>query len=411
MSHIRPPGGAQRVFFWSAAAFLLVAPFPSSAGWRVFFILVALLALCWQAYKGEGGMDFARIPRTFRFCALLWIALCIASLAWSIDPGYTLAELRREILYGGIAFIVFFAGTREPAQLHAWIKVLFAGALLLGIGEWVHFLQSSGGERASHFNMGPGPFSTHVAILAPLLVLFAWRPPIGMGWTNGAMLALAGALLIAGVAGDSRFLWVALLASAIIAFATYWTRAPSTQPGRIGVRRAFVAMLLLLPVFMAGSAEYKVRYYPHAASTLESLALDERPLIWKIAVGKALETPAAGHGYGREIVGRDISASLAAAGRTTPYYHGHNVFLDMVIQLGVVGLAVFCAFLASLAMAFASARDARDGLPLAIAGLAMLAGYLTKDMTDDFFFRPNSLVFWAIAGMLLGLAARLPRRP
>jgi hypothetical protein len=31
-------------------------------------------------------------------------------------------------------------------------------------------------------------------------------------------------------------------------------------------------------------------------------------------------------------------------------------------------------------------------------------------MTDDFFFRPSSLVFWGIAGMLLGLAARLPEK-
>ncbi len=230
-----------------------------------------------------------------------------------------------------------------------------------------------------------------------------------MEWSNRAMLALGAALLGMGVAGDSRFLWVALLASAIVAFAVYWTRTPSTHPARVGAKRAFVAILLLLPVFMAGSAEYKVRFYPHAASTLESLALDERPLIWKIAVGKALETPFMGHGYGREIVGRDISASLAAAGRTIPYYHGHNVFLDVVIQLGVVGLAVFFAFLASLAIALANTRHAENGLPLAITGLAMLAGYLVKDMTDDFFFRPNSLVFWAIAGMLLGLAARLPR--
>ena len=411
MPHLRPPGGAQRVFTWSAAAFLLVAPFPSSAGWRVFFILVALLALAWQAYRGESPLELARIPRAFHWGAAAWIALCVASLAWSIDAGYTLAELRREITYGAIAFIVFFAGTREPRQLHLWVKVLFAGALLLGIGEWTHFLLYTNGERASRFNLGPGPFSTHVAILAPLLVLFAWRGPVGLGLSNRAMLGLGFALLIAGVAGDSRFLWVSLLASAIVAFSVYWWRTSSSHPARLGVQRAFVAILLLLPVFMAGSAEYKVRYYPQAASTLESLELDERPLIWKIAVGKALETPVAGHGYGREIVGADISAQLAAAGHMTPYYHGHNVFLDMVIQLGVIGLAVFCAFIASLAMAFASARNAENGLPLAITGLAMLAGYLVKDMTDDFFFRPNSLVFWAIAGMLLGLAARLPAKP
>jgi len=404
-----PSGGAQRIFTASAAAFLLVAPFPSSAGWRVFFILVALMALGWQAFRGGPPMELARIPRAFRIWAGAWIALCAASLAWSVDPGYTLAELRREILYGGIAFIVFFAGTREARQLHLWTCALFAGAFVLGVGEWMHFLRPDG-LRASSISMGPGPFSTHVAILAPLLVIFAWRPPLGMGLGGKAMIAIAAALLCAGIAGDSRFLWVALLTSTVVAFAAFWNEAAPTHPARLRVKRAFLAILVLLPVLMAGSAEYKVRYYPRAASTLESFALDERPLIWRVAVGKALEAPVAGHGYGREIEGKYLSTTLEAHGLNSAYFHGHNVLLDTVMQLGVIGLAVFLAFVASLAAAFAAARRVENGLPLAITGLAMLAGYLVKDMTDDFFFRPNSLVFWAIAGMLLGLAARLPER-
>jgi len=409
MPHNRPPGGAHRVFIASAAAFLLVAPFPSSAGWRVFFIVVALMALGWQALREGRSMDLARVPRAFGMGAAAWIALCAASIAWSVDPGYTLAELRREILYGGIAFIVFFAGTREPRDLHVWVCTLFAGAFVLGVGEWVHFLRPDG-LRVSGISMGPGPFSTHVAILAPLLAILAWRAPVGMGLGGAAMLALGAALLAAGIAGDSRFLWVALLSSAIVSFATFWMKAPAAHPARVPVKRAFLAILLLLPVLMAGSAEYKLRYYPRAASTLESFALDERPLIWRVAADKALESPIAGHGYGREIVGKYLSTTLEAKGLNAAYYHGHNVFLDSVIQLGVIGLASFLALVATLAAGFAGAGRSENGLPLAITGLAMLAGYLVKDMTDDFFFRPNSLVFWAVAGMLLGLAARLPER-
>ncbi|HLX24950.1 MAG TPA: O-antigen ligase family protein [Usitatibacter sp.] len=406
---IRPSGGAQRIFTACAAAFLLVAPFPSSAGWRVFFILVALLALGWQAFREGIPMRLSRVPNALKLGAGLWIALCVLSLAWSVDADYTLAELRREIVYGGITFLVFFAGTREAAQLQLWVRVLFVGALALALGEWIHFLFPNG-MRASTFSMGPGPFSTHVAILAPLLVLFAWRAPVGLGWSNRGMLALGAATLCAGIAGDSRFLWVALTASTIVAFWTFQANAPANHPARLRVRRALFGILLLLPVFMAGSAEYKTRFYPNAASTLESIALDERPLIWRIAAGKIVERPVLGHGYGREIVRGDFRAALAAAGQPTPYFHGHNVFIDAMIQLGVVGLAAFLAFLASLAMGFAAARHKEDGLPLAITGLAILAGYLVKDLTDDFFFRPNSLVFWAIAGMLLGLAARLPKR-
>jgi O-antigen ligase len=161
---------------------------------------------------------------------------------------------------------------------------------------------------------------------------------------------------------------------------------------------------------MVISSEYKLRYYPLAASTVESFAFDERPLIWRSATAMAAERPLLGHGYGREIMAQELRATLAKAGQHKPYNHGHNVFLDAWIQLGVVGLAAFTLLMASLAWSFAAARKREHGAPLAIAGLAVFAGYLAKNLTDDFFFRPNSLVFWAIAGMLLGLAARLPQK-
>jgi hypothetical protein len=47
----------------SAAAFLLVAPFPSSAGWRVFFLIVGAAALAWEAWHGARPFALAGIPR------------------------------------------------------------------------------------------------------------------------------------------------------------------------------------------------------------------------------------------------------------------------------------------------------------------------------------------------------------
>ena len=409
MSLIRPASGAQRVYVASAAAFLLVAPFPSSAGWRVFFLLSALGALSWQAWRREQPLDLARIPRAFAIAACAWIALCIASLAWSVDAGYTLAELRREILYGAMAFLAFFVGTRTPAHLHLGIAILFGGAFLLGIGEWLRFLLP-GVKWARDVSMGPGPFSTHVVLLAPLLVLVVWRPPVGLARGAAFTLGLGAMLVVAGVAGDSRILWVALLVSALIAFATFWMATPANQPGRVPAQRTLLIALALLPLLMVAATEYKLRYYPQAASTIESFSLDERPLIWRVATSFAAERPWLGYGYGREIIGARMRQELTRAGQPKPYNHGHNVFLDAALQMGVLGFAAFTLLTAALVAAFLRARGREDGAPLAVVGLAMLAGYLTKNMTDDFFFRPSSLVFWAIAGMLLGLAARLPEK-
>jgi hypothetical protein len=409
MPLIRQAIGAQRVIVASAAAFLLVAPFPSSAGWRAFFLLAGAIAIAWHAWRTRERPGLARVPRAFAWAALAWIALCIVSLAWSVDPGYTLAELRRESLYGALAFALLFEATRTPRQLHVQIAMLLLGGIVLGVTEWLRFLLP-GVQWARDVSMGPGPYSTQVVLLAPLLVLLAWRPPVGLGRSIAITLAVGAALAVAGIAGDSRILWVALLVSGLTAFALFWRDTPADHPGRATARRTLLVALLVLPALMVVATEYKLRYYPRAASTVESLSSDERPLIWKIALEFAAERPWLGYGYGREILGKRFNAELANANLGQPYNHGHNVVLDTELQMGVPGVLAFALLMGTLAAAFLAALKREGGAPLAIVGMATLVGYFTKTLTDDFFFRPSSLVFWAIAGMLLGLAARLPEK-
>ena len=258
MPLIRSAGGAQRVFLASAAAFLLVAPFPSSAGWRVFFILCALGALAWRAARRVEPLDLARVPRGFAAAAAAWAFLAVISVAWSIDPGYTVQELRREILYGALAFAVFFCGTRSVRELHLWISMLFAATVVLALGEWLHFIFPAA-DFVHHASMGPGPFSTHLVVVAPLLIVAAWPAPGGMGLRPRLALVLAALLCVAGIAADSRILWPALLASAVAAFLAYAAQLPPGHPGRRTAARALVAALVALPLLMIVSVEYKLR--------------------------------------------------------------------------------------------------------------------------------------------------------
>jgi len=409
MPVIPPAGRTERAFLACAAGFLLIAPFPSSAGWRVFFLLAATAALVWRAWRREAALDLRLVPRPFLLAALVWAALCASSLAWSADPGYTLQELRRELLYGALTFVVFFAGTREPAHLHLWLKVLLAGALILGLGEWLRqlFPAVTVLRKAS---LGSGTYSTHVLLVAPLLVIVVWPPPMGLGRSAGFTIGMAVVLMLAGLATDSRILWLALLVAAAVAFVTFRAGDRSGQAGRGTAKLAFLAALAILPLLMWMTAEYKLRVYPLASGAVESLAFDERPFVWDAAMRKLEERPWLGHGYGREIVGDAIRKPLEAIGSKNNLGHGHNVFLDAALQLGMAGWTALIALFGAFAWALASLRRHEESEPLAIAGLAILAGYLTKNLTDDFFFRPNSLVFWAIAGMLLGAGARVRAR-
>jgi len=402
-----PASGSQRVFLAAAAAFLLVAPFPSSAGWRVFFLVVAAAALAWRTVRLREPSGLALVPRAFAATAIAWALLCVASLAWSVDPGYTLQELRRELLYGVLAFVVFFAATRGDEELALWLRLTFAAVFVLGTCQWLRALFPNA-EWARAISIGPGPFSTHVAIVMPMLAIAAWPAPHGLGWRLPASIAACVALALMGLAGESRILWIALIAAALVQFVLFVSTLPQGHRARALASRAFVAGVALLVVLMAFSTESKLRVYPGASSAREMFALDERPVIWKLAARLSLEAPVLGRGYGRDIAGPQMRLGLQDAG-AAPYNHGHSVFLDTVLQLGFVGLAAFVAMMGCLIAALASVRRTAAGAPLAIAGLAMIAAYAVKDMTDDFYFRPNSLIFWAMAGMLVGRAARLRR--
>ena len=402
-----PPSasGSPRIFPVAAAAFLIVAPFPSSAGWRVFFLLVALAALAWRSWRWRVPTGLGQVPRAFAVTAIAWSLLCVASLLWSVDPGYTLQELRRELLYCALAFAVFFAGTRTDAELALWLRLVIAGALVAGACQWLRVILPNA-QWAKSISIGPGPFSTHVAMVVPILAIAAWPAPHGLGWRPWASIAACAALLVMGLAGESRILWIALIAAALVAFVLFAASRPKAPRSRAIAARIFVAGVALLVVLMALSTEYKLRFYPGAGgSTREMLALDERPIIWKLAFENAAHEPVLGHGYGRDIAGAEMRQGLQDAS-ATPYNHGHSVLLDTALQLGLVGTTLFLAMMGCLASALLAARRTAAGMPLAIAGLAMMTGYALKNVTDDFYFRPNSLVFWAIAGMLLGRAAR-----
>ena len=60
-------------------------------------------------------------------------------------------------------------------------------------------------------------------------------------------------------------------------------------------------------------------------------------------------------------------------------------------------------------MAVAFRRVARSTDPgiaaIGAAGLALVAGVVVKNLTDDFFVRQNALLFWSLVGAGLGAAA------
>jgi O-antigen ligase len=347
------------------------------------------------------------VPRGVALAGACWIALCVASFAWSARPGYTLGELQTEIGYPALAFVVFNIGAREMRDLRIAAVVLMFGAALLGLFVWIALLYP-GLYYAERYHAVAGYFSTHLVMVAPMLAVAAWSRPDGMDWPWRGVAVAAAVLVAAGLASENRMLWVALAVGGIAAFA-----AVARGPAHARVSRARTILPLVIAVFalaVAASAQYKAqRYYP-GEGALEAVARDERPIIWESGWQTLLERPWLGHGFGRAIAADTMARRITERGSVNQYDHAHNVFLDVGLQLGLVGVLVFVALLAAIARAYVLAAM-REGTVLAgVVGVAMLASFVAKSLTDDFFYRPDSLIFWALNGLLLRLSWEPPWR-
>jgi O-antigen ligase len=370
---------------------------------RATMLILSALLLAWRWRSFRAAL--AQAPRAVivTFCA--WALLACASLAWSVQPRYSLGELRGEIFYATLALGVFYlAAFEDPARWRAWMLALLLGCVAAFLG--MQLQDASPVTLSRHTVLEQrGPWSTHLVLVAPLLLALGWPPP--WGEARPVWLQACAAALLAWASWDTgnRIMWAAFGAQLVIAMA-FARAVPSMDATRTrDLRRlAIAAALVVATAFGASLVEHNERYFGAEAPMAASLERDLRPKIWSTAVKQAGEAPWFGHGFGREILAPVFIPLTPRVADHPEVRHGHNVFLDEILELGVVGLALFVSILVALAREYRGYLRREDLAPLGIVGLTVLAGFVVKNLTDDFMHRHNALVFWALNGALLGLA-------
>ena len=205
---------------------------------------------------------------------------------------------------------------------------------------------------------------------------------------------------------DNRIVWIALGAVfgvASLAAAVRWPKSFVRTPMRwVG---PLAAMLIVLGIAFTDAVRERAGSGTNAhASVAASLERDPRLLLWDRVRVKIEERPWVGYGFGRRVLADELSAEL----HDPLLAHAHNAFVSQWLQTGLVGLLLFVALLAAVVhrfLRFLASRD--DGLAfVGVVGLAFIAGFVVKNLTDDFLFRSNAKEFWALGAMLLGYGTR-----
>ena len=401
---------AYRLLLVSSAAYLALQPtnaatYGRSLTFGVTVLLVMIVGLMSIAGRGE-RVPFPGWSLLAALCA--WCAWDAASYFWSANPTYTAGELRREVAYSVVMMVAVYAAARDALAWRTFVGVaLLSFALLAALA--VGFVTSFGAWDAGRWHVGVGAFSTYVVLVAPLLLTLLAPPPTGFGSGRYVMLltiVLLALVLATARLADNRMVWIALA----VVFAT----ASALAAGRwhVALRRAplrwlapLIALLMVLGLLFAQTAREKATaHFPPHTSVAETFAKDPRLQLWERTLEVIGERPLTGYGFGKSILAEELRREL----QLPELSHAHNVFMSQWLQTGAMGLAAFVALLAALTVRYVQfLRSSDDALAfLGIIGIALVAGFVTKNLTDDFLLRSNGKEFWILNAALLGFGMR-----
>jgi len=379
----------------AAGAFLFVLPITHTVGFRT--VALAILALCAGTLWWRGRPPAP--PRSVLVALGAWAAVAIATLAWTADFEYSQGEVRNEVVYPIVAFLAFYAVTRDEARWRLWLRVLTASAGVIAVYAYVSFAQHATWYTKAYVG-DRNAYSTYATLVAPALLAAALDRDLRRGWriAAGASLALT---LGAGALTQNRIMWVALLVAALVLLATRFRWRGASGGARVAAAAAVLALAAGGGLQIATVSGQKTLAPGGAEASLPAqIGGDPRRSIWAYAAERIAERPWLGYGYGRGILRKDFRAKFEG---NILNWHGHNLFLNTALGGGLVLLAALVAALAALGVALG--RHARASRPCAVV-LAVLAAAIVKSLTDDVLIRENSLLLWSLAGMALGLAAR-----
>ena len=377
-------------------------------------LLFAAFALGWSLTE-RGRRPEARIPWppwSITLTIAAWFAWSALSYFWSVKPHYSSGQLAREIVENVLLLVAFYLACCDTTVFRRYVATALASFVIMATLALGYALTPGGWDPSLKHN-GVGPYSTYVVLTAPLLLTLIAPTPLGLR-RRGLALLLGAVLLALLVATarltDNRMVWIALaavFATAAVASAIRWPRTFMHSPWRWLAPVA--ALLVILGFAFADAArERAVADFPPNTSVRATIKADPRIRLWHQLVERIGDRMWQGYGFGRRIQAEEIASELADAQLT----HAHNLLASQWLQTGLVGLALFVAMLGAIGTTFIRYIRARDDVQafLGVVGLSLLAGFVVKNLTDDFLFRSNAKELWAMLAILIGLGARISAR-
>lgn len=390
-----------------AALFLLILPFNHTIALRFLCLFLAAVIALRSFFK------LGVPPLPLKLPLALWAGIAVLSLTWSLDPLFSLNELKTEIGYGLIAFFTFFTLTREGKTWQLWLNlILLSLALTLAVSLFKYYSTPLGHYEWNEVH-GYVSYSTYLATVTPFLLVWLKNLRGNFRWLGALLLTV---FIWVAYLNTNRMFWISFLA-VLVVFAGFWAYRQQTGRAKIRILTSLMVTIIISSILFVQVAKQHpsdAAVIPSAESgesqVIKTFAQSERYRIWQFWAERIAERPLTGVGFGRDLP--HLIFQKPAEWPNPFFAHAHNLVLNYGLQMGIPGILVLLLLFGAMTREFWQIARLPDNKPweIGLVGLGLIVAVFTKNMTDDLFWRTDALLFWAFAGILLGYGERL-RRP
>lgn len=389
--------------------------------------LVALVALAWVAQGVTSGRVVIRGSAVLASAGLLaLLALFSVTYAGAVGPAVKESLKWLELL---LVLVVVRDRVRDRRTAAGLVAALFAAGSAEALYGVFQFATNrgpasfgvAGNLRAFGNFEQPNPFAGYLATILPLAVALALAPGERHAGRGRLLAAGAALALAAGIAlSQSRGAWLGLVVAGAVFLLVWSHRARLLLAPAAGL--AVLVVVLALAGLVPGSVgarlaqtleNFGIFDVRTVELTPENYAIVERMAHWQAAWAMFLDNPWLGVGAGNYA---SAYPSYYVPPWLDPLGHAHNYYLNMLAELGVLGLGLLLLFLGAtfrtLGAGLAGARDAspeaRDfWRPLLVGVLAALVVYATHNLFDNLFVHSVNVQLGVLLALGLVAAERL----
>lgn len=338
----------------------------------------------------------------------------LLSLITAVDLGYSLSQVRGELLKGILVFYLAVNGLRTRYRAYVVLASLLSASAVMDIYGIIYFFVNHGSLtvpviRISSLHSNPAELWTYLLQTAPfiivsvllakkhhlrfLLIILLAAHSLCMYMTFSRMAALVLLIEISLAAYLIGFSWkktLTVFAVALIALVAFFPRS-------------FISINKMESNESLNGKSEKSQ----VLINVPGMGV-ERYWVWSHALDHLSQSPFAGLGFGRSSLKLKYPV-IDKSDKTL--WHSHNTFLSIAAGLGVQGLIVFFWLLIKTAISLRPRTRSRSPYNigyepvevLMLGAYIMFFGYFLGNLTNDMYANDAALLYWLLIGFFFSL--------